>query len=149
MVKPETHLRVGDLKTEEWVNRWPYIRLDQFNDISHMRLETLNLFNKMVEFASQKYGWSHHINSDYRDSGTGQHPLGRAIDFYFYRKEPGDVDVITQFFWAMRFDWGGIGFYPYWNTPGCHVDTRFDELYRALWWRDNTENYRNVAEYFS
>lgn len=147
MVEGEITL-AGDLTTKEWVNRWPYVRLDLFKNIDKMTVDTLDMFNDMVGWANQNNNWMHHVNSDHRQGNAGQHPLGRAIDCYFYEKQPGDVNVADQFFWAMRFNWGGIGFYPHWNTPGIHVDMRQNIQYRSLWWRDSQDQYQGVQTYF-
>ena len=45
--------------------------------------------------------------------------------------------MMEQLVFALRFDWGGVGFYPYWNAPGIHVDNRTDGNHmREIWWRD-------------
>lgn len=133
----------------ELVARWPNIRLDQIEPdmLSHMTDDTLDLFNAMVRNAERRNGWMHRINSTWREGATGQHPLGRAIDFVFFRETPGDIDVIEQFRFARDYPWGGIGMYPYWHAPGLHVDTRQGCDHVATWYRDKAGNYKSITQY--
>ena len=141
---------VGDISEDEWVDRWPQIRLDQFNHIEFMTTETLDLLNIMCKEAEIMHSWAHTINSDFRDDDKGQHGLGKAIDLVFYFRTPGDVNVIEQFVFALRFNWSGIGFYPYWFIPGIHVDTReLNKPYKALWWRGKDRKYYAGDEFMN
>ena len=81
-----------------------------------------------------------------------QHPKGKAQDAVIrdaVTREP--LDVFEQFLIASRYFWTGIGFYPFWNNPGIHVDTRTLSIYqrRATWWRDKDGKYLNVEQYLS
>ena len=139
---------VSEIAVDNWVLRWPYVSLDQFDKIEKMTIDTLDELNTLCLYGSSQNSWSHRINSDYRSSGTGQHPKGRAVDIVFYERKPGDVDVLTQFFFALRFNGlMGVGFYPFWNTPGIHVDTRQNVKYKALWWLDKDGKYKSPDEY--
>ena len=133
---------VKEINSELWVHKWPHVRLDMFNNIEMMSVETMDLFNKMCEEAMFTKNWQHIINSDYRKGDTGFHGKGEAIDTVFYIAEPGDVNLIEQLIFALRFNFGGVGFYPYWNTPGLHIDTRAWEVCRALWWYDGKNYHR-------
>ena len=124
-------------------NHFPFVQLDQVNEVDKMNEDTLNMVNTMCQYAVKLYSWKHQINSSYREGDTGQHGDGRAIDMVFYKKIPGDIDIMRQFIFALRFNWGGVGFYPYWNTPGIHVDMRPFDYYRKLWWRDKKGRYHN------
>ncbi len=137
-----------DYEPKEWARRWFNIRLDQFQNIGFMTVDTLNLLNTMCGEAELKNLWLHQINSDYRAlPPTGQHPLGRAVDIVFFEKTPGDVAVDEQFKFALQYPWGGIGVYPYWNAPGLHVDTRQGIDHIALWYQEKDKSYRSIAEY--
>jgi len=131
-------LTVGDIPRDQWVERWPFVRLDQLNDeIVHMDVSTMNMFNRTCKYASERMKWNHRINSSYRAGDPKSHGKGKALDVVFYRKKPGDVDVLEQLVFALQFDWHGVGFYPYWNAPGLHLDMRIDNNdYREIWWRD-------------
>ncbi len=111
-----------NIPPEFWVDRWPYVSIDQIKYIQNMNVVTLDMLNILCKKASERNGWRHIINSDYREGKSGQHPEGRALDIVFYRHEPGDVDVLTQFIFALRSNFSGIGLYPYWKTPGIHID---------------------------
>ena len=57
-------------------------------------------------------GWEHR--------GSGWHPAGVAVDLHI-----PEMHVMDQFFAAERFDaFNGIGVYPFWNSPGLHLDVR-------------------------
>jgi len=93
------------------------------------------------------------VNADYALTGhskNSRHKCGDAFDIVIRDArtlEP--LDVITQFIIALRYTWGGVGFYPYWNEPGLHVDRRPWSVFgrRALWWRDEKGKYRAVEEF--
>jgi len=140
-------MRVKDIPLEQWVDRWPHVDLSLFNNLEEMQVITMNQLEIMCENASKTNDWKHIIFSDYREKGTGQHPLGLAIDMFFYRKHINDVSVLEMFIFASRFNWRGIGFYPYnKKTPAIHCDMRTGWKYenrKALWWRDDKGVYHN------
>lgn len=138
---------VEEIDVENWVYRWPQVIFGLFAKFERMTIDTIDLFNDMCDAASEKNQWTYTINSDYRENGSGQHPQGRALDIVFFRKVPGDVDVLSQYLFALRFNWSGAGFYPHWNIPGIHLDTRQNAEYMAQWWRDDDGSYKNVDEY--
>ncbi len=81
-------------------------------------------------------------------STDSMHYHGRAVDGYFK-----GLTAIEQYMVAEQFNWGGLGFYPYWENkitreklPGIHVDTRLmapgEKAIR--WWRDKGEIYQPV-----
>ena len=47
------------------------------------------------------------------------HNFGQAVDIHIE-----GLSLIEQFIVAQRFDFGGIGIYPWWNDPGLHLDVR-------------------------
>lgn len=124
----------------EQVQRWPQVRLDQFHDIDHMNVQLMDALNTLSALAMTQHNWRHRINSDYRAGDSGQHGKGNAVDIVFYLTHPGDVDVWEQFDFAessrlfMR-----IGVYPYWNSPGLHLDMKSERLY---WIRDKRGLYK-------
>ena len=143
----EMIVKVKDIPTEEWVSRWHHINLSSFNNLEEMQTVFMDQLEIMCEDASKTNDWKHIIFSDYRETGTGQHPLGLAVDLFFYKNAFNDIDVLEMFIFALRFGWTGIGFYPYnEKTPAIHCDMRIGEEYeqrKALWWRDNKGNYHN------
>jgi uncharacterized protein YcbK (DUF882 family) len=70
-----------------------------------------------------------HCGYEPRD-GRGFHPQGLAVDCHCENFDP-----IEFFFAAMRFNFTGLGIYPWWNNPGLHLDKRptGPVAYRALW----------------
>lgn len=71
------------------------------------------------------------IHCGYDDRPGGWHPKGRAVDLHIEGMPP-----MMQFLAALRFPvFTGIGLYPWWNSPGIHVDNRpltYGQP-RALW----------------
>jgi hypothetical protein len=50
---------------------------------------------------------------------NSQHYLGNALDANFV-----NVKLVDQLLLLERFQFGGIGLYPYWNNKGFHADVR-------------------------
>jgi hypothetical protein len=130
--------------------------LDNFkaNEFSHpdmMDSRVLELLDKMVSWVKLKHpSMVFIVHSDYRPGDPKWHGKGKAVDGHFmnrFTKE--NMPVLQQFCYAMWFTWSGVGFYPYWNRPGIHVDLRPRTLLDPMktWWRDEQGNYRNVFEY--
>jgi len=68
-------------------------------------------------------------------SPQSYHYTGQAVDLHFepvvsYAVQMACILSMTQF--------GGIGFYPDWNSPGWHLDMR-NESPRIVWTRRNSE----------
>jgi len=60
-----------------------------------------------------------HCGFEFRDTG-GYHPLKMAADIHIE-----DLHVVDQYLIAEKFDaFNGIGVYPFWGSPGLHLDTR-------------------------
>ena len=79
------------------------------------------------------------INSDFRPGDKGQHGAGRAVDIVIK-----GLHVVDQFLIAEKTRlFAGIGTYPYWNTPGIHVDIRPLQPHEqgARWARDKAGFY--------
>lgn len=89
------------------------------------------------------------INSDYRPGDPKWHGKGKALDIVIWDVETRKpLPLIQQFLIASRYMWTGIGVYPFWNTPGIHVDTRPMAVsgWKALWWRDKDGNYLDIRD---
>ena len=87
------------------------------------------------------------INADYATTGhadNSMHRFGKAFDIVIRNgktKEP--LPIEEQFLIALRSYFSGIGYYPYWKSPGLHVDNRPMTIYgrRALWMRNENGIY--------
>ena len=151
---------VSDIPIAEHAERWPHVNLEQFNQVKdrhgdlradsleNMQSYAMDMLEKMVAYANDRYGWKHQINSSYRAEDEGKHGEGIAIDLVFFKDDPGDLPVMEQWAMALRFNWGGIGFYPYWNTPGLHVDMR-EVLVRAMWYYRADKSQGQITEYLA
>jgi len=64
------------------------------------------------------------IHSGFASSGyspNSYHYLGMATDLHIE-----GLSVLDQYLLAEQEGFGGIGVYPYWSSPGLHLDTRSD-----------------------
>lgn len=60
------------------------------------------------------------INDHFRPGDKGQHGLGKAVDIVIM-----GMSLLDQYLLAEKSGlFTGIGLYPYWNTPGIHLDVR-------------------------
>lgn len=60
------------------------------------------------------------IHCGYEKRSSGYHPKKCACDLHI-----DGMHVVDQFLVANRFsNFGGIGVYSWWNSPGLHIDTR-------------------------
>ncbi len=70
------------------------------------------------------------------------HGLGLAIDGHFK-----GLSAIEQYLYAEQWCWPGLGFYPFWNDPGIHIDMRrlVANAKGARWWRDDQGQYHPIT----
>lgn len=126
--------RVSDIEPSRWPVRWPQVRLDQFVDLNKMQVSTMDALNALCDIAESKHGWTHHINSGYREGDTGQHGFGLAVDVVFYHLVAGDTSPIDQFVFAVGTGlFRRVGFYLDWKSPGLHLDLKNETL---CWFHD-------------
>jgi len=71
-------------------------------------------------------------------SEKSQHYLGNAVDLHVV-----GMSLLYAYLSVERFGFTGIGVYPYWSSPGLHLDVRpLGELVSgARWWRDGNGAY--------
>lgn len=130
---------------------------DEFDYPDKMDPMTLQMLDSMRDIEGHRRHIIITINCDYVPRARGGHApnsmhyWGKAIDCIIRDARSGrPLPVVEQFFMALRYHWTGIGFYPYWQDPGLHLDTRTSTRFlpRALWWRDADGKYRPIEEYF-
>ena len=95
------------------INRYFSDRELTCNDMNPILLEKLYCLRQYVD---RKI----FIHSGYRAGDTGLHGQKKAFDIHIE-----GLSVVDQYLVAERFNFNGIGVYPYWNRPGLHVDVRF------------------------
>lgn len=126
------------MTANDWTNMLPYFTTkENWGDPFQMKRELLYELKAFREYV----GKSIHINCGYETSGhssESQHKLGNAIDGYVK-----EMSLFDQLMSALRFKFKGIGVYPFWNTPGLHLDMRVNATHRALWWRDKNGKYQS------
>lgn len=121
----------------------------EFDHPEMMDTRVLTMLDAMViEETRLKPGLKFIVHSDYRPGDPKEHGRGRAVDGHF-EMHGFVLPVIEQFIMAARYQWSGIGLYPYWNYPGIHVDLMPLTLLarRRLWWKDDNGAYRRIEDY--
>ena len=131
---------------------WPIEGMRHFLPIefSYPDLMDDHTLNMLDEMRDQEQGIYITINTDYRPGDPRWHGKGKALDLVIRSQATREaLPLLQQFLIANRYLWTGIGVYPYWNTPGLHVDTRPMRVYgrKAFWWRDAEGKYRNILEW--
>ena len=130
---------------------------DEFDYPEKMDRLTLQMVDAMRDIEGHRRHIIITINCDYVPRARGGHApnsmhyWGKAIDCVIRdarTREP--LPIMEQFLIALRYHWTGIGFYPFWDDPGLHLDTRTGTRFlpRALWWQDEHGKYKPIEEYF-
>lgn len=121
-------------------DRWPHIeRIERLNPLE-MNPEFVDVLDEFARALEKP------IVINQGASLGGHNPRSKhydrpamAVDFYVK-----DIDLDDLFFLAVNFKshkgltFNGIGAYPFWNTPGLHVDAREKPVY---WYRDEQKKY--------
>ena len=90
------------------------------------------------------YDWPISIHCCYEAGGHASkswHKKGEATDFHFVTNFHISIqhEMLRKILIKARLEsFMGIGVYPFWNTPGFHVDGRGSSLY---WYRDEKNKY--------
>lgn len=129
----------------DWSQVRHFTREEWVKDPDKIAWDTVILMDEMRDAAGVPIvihvAWDddgHTEDSSHYDKDGG---LATAVDFHFV-----GWSLQKQWLFAERFPWFGIGLYPYWRTPGLHVDLR--RLGRdhpnlgKRWWRDKNLVYR-------
>lgn len=144
------------MKNDVWRVIGRFFSPEEFNHPEKIDETTLLTLYEMRKEESKYLDIIITINEDYAESGHattswhGRDGVCKALDIVIRDAKTGKaLPIIDQFFIAIRYEWTGVGFYPYWNTPGLHVETGFDGDYRkGLWYRDQDGTYKSPIEYF-
>lgn len=132
---------------------WPIEHFDksefaQWDEMDLNLLKMLDLLREhvnssMIILCSNEMTRGHVANS--------QHFLGKAADVMC----PG-IPLLDFYLAAERFNFGGIGMYPYWTHAqygrkgGLHLDTRHygEEYFKgARWWQNVNKQYKELNSY--
>jgi len=122
---------------------WNYVHNFRESEFDEPMLMDATLIHKLDVMRSY-VGKPFVIHKSYATEGHSKdsmHYQGKAIDGHFV-----GMTVLEQYLIAEQFNWGGLGFYPAWNQPGIHVDTRTLEMTEkgARWWRDADGIYHDI-----
>lgn len=87
-----------------------------------------------------------HCGYEKRKNKTSQHNFGRAVDLYIAGISLWDQFMVAQCFSSFR----GIGVYPWWHSPGLHLDTRILDKYTAChtWGSTSPGKYIKLTKQF-
>jgi len=94
---------------------------------------------KKLDSLRELIGTPIYINKAWADRKKGEHAPrslhyeGKAVDCCAPR-----LSLLKFFLLALRFDFGGVGIYPFWRRPGLHLDVREGQ---AFWWRNESGYY--------
>lgn len=128
------------MRKEDWA-RVKFFTAKEFPAPEMMEQEVVFLLDAMRATAGKPFV----VHASYATSGHGpnsEHGRGTAIDGHF-----AGLGVIEQYLLAEHFNPAGLGFYPYWNSPGIHVDTRRLAAYEkgSRWWLDERGVYLPIT----
>jgi hypothetical protein len=129
--------------TEDTYKQLKYFKItEKWGDPLQMNSDLLFLLDSYREYINKPViihcgyspGVGHVPNS--------QHYLGNAVDFHVV-----GASLLEQYLAAERFDFTGIGVYPYWVTPGLHVDVREVKSFSfgARWYCDKDGVYKPLT----
>lgn len=123
-----------------------HFKEEEFTDVHTMWAPLLWKLDLLRKYVQRAIGV--HESNPVKDPSSlhvpdSLHYSGRAVDIY-----ARDLPLWDFFLAASRFPFTGIGVYPYWNTPGLHLEIGENlDLPRKYWWRDEVGNYRAISIY--
>ncbi len=119
----------------------------EFEDVHGMYAPLVWELDKLRMYVNRAIGISEsnpqpHPGSSH--ASNSRHYIGRAVDCNCSAMALWDF-----FLAASRFKFTGIGVYPYWNTPGLHLEIRpeGEEKPRNYWWRNDLNEYQAISVY--
>jgi hypothetical protein len=118
---------------------------EEFTDVHGMYVPLLLTLDKLRTYMGRAIK-VHESNPSPAASSShvpnSRHFVGRAVDC-----SCTGVPLWAFFLAATRFlEFTGIGVYPYWNSPGLHLEIDDVDM-RKYWWRDQVGNYRAINVY--
>jgi len=126
---------------KDWENNWHpnFTRQENWGDPNKIYRELVI----RLQTTRSMSGKPTRINCAFATTGharNSKHYLGQAADIVIM-----GLPLSLQFFYAIRAGFRGIGVYPYWNTPGLHVDVRpLDDGHPIdMWFRDKNGLYES------
>jgi len=130
----------------EYVEKMDVSTIIHLDDMRHIEDEYRRDNDRSGIIITINEGWAERPGNP-----NSMHPLGRAIDCVIRNAETREpLPIVEQFLIAMRYPWGGVGFYPFWEDPGLHLDTRALKggSRKATWWRNLRGVYLPIDAYF-
>lgn len=112
---------------------------ENFGDPAKMSYRLLILLDNLREFLERPIV----IHCGYEDrQNSSYHCRGMAVDCHC------DLNLFDFFNAALRFEFIGVGVYPWWNNPGLHLDVRPLDIGapKAMWGSIDQGVYTGVTE---
>lgn len=122
-----------------------FFRPAEFVNYEGMDEELLRTLDKLRECVRRPIYISESNPQPHADTQHMEHSLhwvGRAVDCH-----ASDLPLWEFFLAATRLPlFTGIGVYPYWHSPGLHLEVgSLRDGKRGYWWRDREGTYRGIS----
>ena len=140
--------------SNELPNVWKHLQFFKPEEFTYPEKLNPAALRMLDEMRGMESGIIITINADWAESGhapNSWHYRGRAFDLVIRASGSGKpLPIVEQFLIAVRYQWTGIGVYPYWKAPGLHLDNRplGKVERRALWWRSRDNQYLPIEEFY-
>jgi len=126
------------MENEKWSEIKYFTKEENWGNAEKIDTELIFALDALREFV----GHPIRIHCGYEErGGTSLHNFGKAVDC-----SCAAINVVDFFLAASRFSFfSGIGIYPFWNSPGLHLDVRKDNKFRSLWASTVKNKYQNLT----
>lgn len=127
------------MKPEDWERIDHFGPGEKWGDASMMRMALLLPVDQLRGLAETPaivhagYAIGGHSRGSY-------HYFGMAVDLHLV-----GLSLLEQYLLAERVGFGGIGCYPFWSSPGLHLDIRPPQFHYR-WWRDEQGEYHPLTK---
>lgn len=125
------------MKKEDWDKSEFFKSGEAWGNADHMAKELIQALNDFRKYVGKPI--TIHCGTQGAHVTDSAHYRGEAVDLHV-----SGMHCIDQFLAATRFAaFRGIGLYPFWNSPGLHLDVRFLAFNepRARWMRNKSGVY--------
>jgi len=121
----------------DWSKSKYFKKNENWGESTKMSPILIDMLNEFREFVDKPiiihcgYSTDGHSTNSY-------HYRGLAVDLHIQ-----NIHYIEQLVLAMQYKkFNGIGVYPYWNSPGLHLDIR--DTSSIIWYQDNKKRYHYI-----
>lgn len=123
----------------EWLTIRHFSENEKWGNPEKMEYDLVKTLDDLRDFI----GFPINIHCGYEDrKNNSQHCFGTAVDCH-----AKNLSLFEFYTAASRFEFNGIGIYPFWNNPGLHLDIRTSG-HRAIWGKDIVGDYVPISSEF-